>query len=150
MNNDNLKKLIRRFEGVSLVPYRCPSGFLTIGFGWNVESNPLPPDIDAYLKEHGSITAAMAEGLLDLAIECSLNDCRHLYPKFDTFSENRRNALTDMAYNMGLTTLSKFRISNRFVNDEMWQEAADNFALSKWAKQVKGRSREVLDLLRNG
>jgi len=148
--NENLRKLIKRHEGLSLIPYKCPAGFNSIGWGWNFDANPLPPDIDAHLKEHGSITKAMAEELLDLAIQFSIEDCRHLYPKFDTFSENRRNALTDMAYNMGLYTLSAFRISNKFVNDEMWQEAADNFALSKWAKQVKGRSREVLDLLRNG
>ena len=148
--NDALRKLIKRHEGCSLIPYKCPAGRTTIGYGWNVESNPLPPDIDAHLKEHGSITKAMAEELLDLAIEWSIEDCRHLYPKFDTFTENRRNALTDMAYNMGLYTLSAFRISNKFVNDEMWQEAADNFALSKWAKQVKGRSKEVLKMLRDG
>ena len=148
--NEALRKLIRKHEGCSLIPYKCPAGRTTIGYGWNVESNPLPPDIDAHLKEHGSITKAMAEELLDLAIEWSIEDCRHLYPKFDTFTENRRNALTDMAYNMGLYTLSAFRISNKFVNDEMWQEAADNFALSKWAKQVKGRSKEVLKMLRDG
>ena len=148
--NEALRKLIKRHEGLSLIPYKCPAGRTTIGYGWNVESNPLPPDIDAHLKEHGSITKAMAEELLDLAIEWSIEDCRHLYPKFDTFTENRRNALTDMAYNMGLYTLSAFRISNKFVNDEMWQEAADNFALSKWAKQVKGRSKEVLKMLRDG
>lgn len=148
--NDALRKLIKRHEGLSLIPYRCPSGALTIGWGWNFDSNPLPPDIDTHFKARGSITKAMAEGLLDLAIECSINDCRHLYPKFDTFSENRRNALTDMAYNMGLNTLSKFRISNRFVNDGMWQEAADNFALSKWAKQVKNRAKECIEMLRKG
>ena len=148
--NEALRKLIRKHEGCSLILYKCPAGRTTIGYGWNVESNPLPSDIDDHLKARGSITKAIAEELLDLAIECSINDCRHLYPKFDSFSENRRNALTDMAYNMGLTTLSKFRISNRFVNDEMWQEAADNFALSKWAKQVKGRATEVLEMLRKG
>ena len=148
--NDNLRKLIRKHEGCSLILYKCPAGRTTIGYGWNVESNPLPPDINDYLKAHGSITKAMAEGLLDLAIQCSIEDCRHLYPKFDTFSENRRNALTDMAYNMGLYTLSAFRRSNKYVNEEKWQEAADNFAQSKWAKQVGRRSREVLDLLRKG
>jgi lysozyme len=145
-----LRKLIKRHEGLSLIPYKCPAGFKSIGWGWNVDSHPLPPDINAHLKARGSITKTMCEELLDLAIQRSINDCRRLYPKYDTFSENRRNALADMMYNMGLTTLSKFRISNRFVNDEMWQEAADNFAMSKWAKQVKGRATEVLEMLRKG
>lgn len=148
--NENLRKLIKRHEGLSLIPYRCPSGFLTIGYGWNFDANPLPEDIAIYLSEHGSISADHAERLLSLAIQRSVEDCRHLYPKFDTFTENRRNALIDMVYNMGLYTLSAFRISNKFVNDGMWQEATDNFALSKWAKQVKGRAKEVLKMLRDG
>ena len=148
--NEALRKLIKRHEGCSLIPYTCPTGYKSIGFGWNFAVNPLPPDINTHLQAHGSITKSMAEELLGIAVERSINDCRRLYPKYDTFSENRRNALADMMYNMGLTTLSKFRISNRFVNDEMWQEAADNFAMSKWAKQVKGRATEVLEMLRKG
>ena len=148
--NENLRKLIKKHEGISLIPYRCPSGFNTIGYGWNFDSNPLPEDIAKHLSEHGSISADHAERLLSLAIQRSIEDCRHLYPKFDTFTENRRNALIDMVYNMGLYTLSAFRISNKFVNDGMWQEATDNFALSKWAKQVKGRAKEVLKMLRDG
>jgi lysozyme len=150
VSNDKLRKLIKRFEGCSLIPYKCPAGRTTIGYGWNVESNPLPPDIDAHLKEHGSITKAMAEELLDIAVSRSIADCRRLYPDFDSYSENRRNALTDMMYNMGYGTLSKFRISNRFVREQKWQEAADNFMHSKWARQVKSRAITVCDLLRYG
>jgi GH24 family phage-related lysozyme (muramidase) len=148
--NEELRKLIKKHEGVSLVPYKCPSGFLSIGYGWNFAINPLPPTISAYLTQHGSITKSMAEELLGIAVERSINDCRRLYPDFDSYSENRRNALTDMMYNMGYGTLSKFRISNRFVREQKWQEAADNFMQSKWARQVKGRSTTICDLLRYG
>ena len=148
--NDSLRKLIRKHEGCSLIMYKCPAGKRTIGYGWNVDAHPLPPDIRGHLDARGSITKAMAEELLDLAIQRSINDCRRLYPKFDTFSENRRNALTDMAYNMGYNTLLKFKNSNMYVNLEKWDEAADNFAMSKWAKQVGKRSEEVLELLRRG
>ncbi len=148
--NENLKKLIKRFEGCSLIPYRCPAGAKTIGWGHNIDAHGLPSGMDSHVILNGSITREMAEQLLEDDISNAIRDAKKLYPKFDTFSENRRNALTDMMFNMGLTTLSKFRISNRFVNDEMWQEAADNFALSKWAKQVKGRAKEVLKLLRDG
>jgi GH24 family phage-related lysozyme (muramidase) len=88
--NDALRKLIKRHEGLSLIPYKCPAGFKSIGWGWNFAVNPLPPDINAHLQAHGSITKAMAEELLDVAVSRSINDCRRLYPKYDTFSENRR------------------------------------------------------------
>jgi lysozyme len=148
--NDALRKLIKRHEGLSLIPYKCPAGRITIGYGWNVDSHPLPPDINAHLKARGSITKAMAEELLDVAVSRSINDCRRLYPDYDSYSQNRRNALTDMMYNMGYGTLSKFRISNRFVRDKKWGQAADNFMQSKWASQVKKRAVTVCDLLRYG
>ena len=127
-----------------------PAGFKSIGWGWNFAINPLPPDISIHLKARGSITKAMAEELLDIAVSRSIADCRRLYPDFDSYSENRRNALTDMMYNMGYSTLSKFRIGNRFVREQKWQEAADNFMQSKWYRQVGRRGVTICDLLRYG
>jgi lysozyme len=148
--NENLRKLIRKHEGCSLIPYKCPAGRTTIGYGWNVESHPLPPDISAHLKARGSITKSMAEELLDIAIQRSINDCRRLYPDYDSYSQNRRNALTDMMYNMGYTTLSKFKISNKYVREQKWEQAADAFMQSKWYRQVGRRGVTICDLLRYG
>ena len=148
--NDALRKLIKRHEGLSLIPYKCPAGALTIGYGWNVDSHPLPTDISTHLKARGSITKAMAEELLDIAIQRSINDCRRLYPDYDSYSENRRNALADMMYNMGYTTLSKFKISNKYVREQKWEQAADAFKESKWYRQVGQRGPRVCDLLRYG
>ena len=148
--NDALRKLIKRHEGLSLIPYKCPAGFNSIGWGWNFAVNPLPPDINAHLKAHGSITKSMAEELLDIAIQRSINDCRRLYPDYDSYSQNRRNALTDMMYNMGYTTLSKFKISNKYVREQKWEQAADAFMQSKWYRQVGRRGVTICDLLRYG
>ena len=145
-----LRKLIKRHEGLSLIPYKCPAGAITIGYGWNVDSHPLPPDISAHLKARGSITKSMAEELLDIAIQRSINDCRRLYPDYDSYSENRRNALADMMYNMGYTTLSKFKISNKYVREQKWEQAADAFMQSKWYRQVGRRGVTICDLLRYG
>jgi lysozyme len=146
--NENLRKLIKRHEGLSLIPYRCPSGHLTIGWGWNYDANPLPQTIADHLKERGSITPAMADELLDLAIKRSIKECERLYPKFADFSESRRNALIDMTYNMG--SMAGFRTTNRMINDGHWTEAANNLMLSKWYKQVKNRAKEDIALLRRG
>ena len=148
--NDALRKLIKRHEGLSLIPYKCPAGALTIGYGWNVDSHPLPTDISTHLKARGSITKARAGALLDIAIQRSINDCRRLYPDYDSYSENRRNALADMMYNMGYTTLSKFKISNKYVREQKWEQAADAFKESKWYRQVGQRGPRVCDLLRYG
>lgn len=145
-----LRKLIKRHEGLSLIPYKCPAGFKSIGWGWNFAVNPLPSDISAHLKARGSITKSMAEELLDIAIQRSINDCRRLYPDYDSYSQNRRNALMDMMYNMGYTTLSKFKISNKYVREQKWEQAADAFMQSKWYRQVGRRGVTICDLLRYG
>jgi len=31
-------------EGIRLQPYRCPKGYLTIGVGRNLDTNPLTPE----------------------------------------------------------------------------------------------------------
>ena len=31
-------RLIRRFEGFSALPYRCPAGYLTVGYGHLVKN----------------------------------------------------------------------------------------------------------------
>ncbi len=148
--NDALRKLIKRHEGLSLIPYKCPAGFNSIGYGWNFDANPLPTTIADHLKAHGSITPAMAEELLDISINRSIADCRKLYQDFDSYSENRRNALVDMMFNMGHRTLATFTRSNYYVRQKDWQAAAENFLKSKWAKQVKGRATEVCMLLMEG
>ena len=148
--NESLRKLIKKHEGLSLIPYKCPAGYDSIGYGWNFNANPLPTAIRAHLKECGSITAGMAEDLLELAIERSIHDCQRLYPDFDSYSENRKNALADMMFNMGYTTLSKFTRSNYYVRQRDWLAAAENFLKSKWARQVEKRATEVCLMLMEG
>ena len=99
--NGSLRKLVKRHEGVSLIPYKCPAGFNAIGWGWNCDSHALPEDISGYLHEHGKITVEMAERLLDISIGVTLENCRKLYAGFDSFSENRRKALFDFVLKAG-------------------------------------------------
>lgn len=148
--NEALRKLIKRHEGLSLIPYECPAGRTTIGWGWNYDANPLPEAIVGHLKQRGSITSEMAEELLDIAIERSTGECRKIYPKFKTFSEDRQNALIDMMFNMGLSTMSKFSKTIHLINIGHWEDAADNLMLSKWYKQTGRRGKAIVKMIREG
>ena len=108
--NEHLRKLIKRHEAFSLIPYKCPAGYNTIGWGWNFDSNPLPDDVSEHMREHGKITVEMAERLLDISVKIMLSDCRKLYPAFDLFSENRKNALCDLILNVGYLTASQWSV----------------------------------------
>lgn len=149
--NEALTKLIKRHEGLSLIPYRCPKGKLTIGWGWNFDNNPLPEAIAEHLRERGSITTEMAVQLLDISIERSIADARKLYKNFDEASENRQVALASMLFQMGYTTMRWFTDTNPMVRRGEWEAAADRFAMSKWArKDTPKRAKEVIKLLREG
>lgn len=93
----------------------------------------------------------MAEELLSISLGRAIADAKKLYPDFDEYSENRRNALASMSFQMGYRSLSTFTRSNYYVRQKDWEGAANNFALSKWAtKDTPKRAKEVLQLLRDG
>jgi lysozyme len=149
--SDALRKLIKRHEGCSLIPYRCPAGKRTIGWGHNFDANPLPPAMGAYLRRNGSITVEMAEQLLEDDIATAITGVKSLLPDFDSYSENRQNALVSMCFQMGIGTLSKFTTTLRMIRDGDWVSAAGNLLLSKWAKKdTPKRALEVIELLRRG
>lgn len=102
------RTLVKRREGVSLIPYKCPAGFNAIGWGWNFDSHPLPEDISRYLHEYGKISLEMAERLLDISVDAALENCRKLYPGFDSYSERRKKELFCFVLNTGFDRVSQW------------------------------------------
>jgi lysozyme len=113
---DGLASLIRKHEGLSLKPYKCPAGKQTIGIGHNYDANPLPDVIAHHLETFGSITPEMADQLLEEDIVNASFDCHQLYRDFDKFSEQRRWALIDFCFNVGIRTARSFSNTNRAIN----------------------------------
>jgi lysozyme len=146
----SLRDMLKRHEGVKLKPYRCTAGKETIGCGHNIDAKGLPDDIQAYLDEHGAITPVMVDILLDQDIEDAMEDCRALYPEFDDFSQDRQDALVDFLYNVGKGTAKTFKTMNGYINAGQWDEASDALLRSLYAKQVKGRAKEIAQMLRDG
>ena len=121
-----VRKQLSEHEGRCNYPYFCTGHKMTIGVGWNMTDNTLPPDISAFLAVHGYITEEMIDTLLDISIKRATTDCQRLFPDFDFFSENRRIALIDVMFNLGRTRISQtFPGFCRAVNAEDWQLAAD-------------------------
>ena len=147
---EDLKKLLIKHEGYKKEPYRCSANKLSVGVGHNVDANGLPEDIQAYLDENGFITDEMIDLLLETDISIAAADCRELYPNFDLFSDNRQMALIDFLFNVGRSTASSFKNTNRAINEERWSDAADNFTKSLWYKQVKNRAVTIVSMIRKG
>ncbi len=142
--------MLRRHEGLSLKPYRCPAGKQTIGYGWNMEAHPLPSDIAACLRITGAITEEMAERLLNISIDTADADCRDIFPGFVNFTEARKAALTDFVFNVGSTTALKFKKMRAAIETGNWDRAADELVDSDWFKQVGVRGPEIVGMVRVG
>jgi len=138
MDNDLLRELLKRHEGLSLEKYRCSNGHWTIGWGWNLDANPLPTDYAHCLRVTGKITEAMAEHLLTISIDMAERDCKSIYPGFDRFSEARRFALIDFLFNLGSTRALKFKKMRKAIEAEDWEEAANQVNDSAYWRQLGG------------
>ena len=143
----NLLEFIESNEGRRATPYLCPAGYKTIGVGWNIDSNPLPPDIAEYLAKNGSITEEMIDRLLLISVRHAVADARVLFPKLDSFSGRRRIALIDFVFQLGFHRARTFRKSIKLINEERFGEAEFEMLNSEWAKQTPVRAKRVASMV---
>lgn len=102
--------LIRRFEGLSLTPYRCPAGRLTIGYGHVVGKLEKFPD--------SGISAGQAENLLadDAAKAVRALAC-YITPEL---SQPRVDALASFIFNVGAGAFARSTL--RGVVNRGWHQ----------------------------
>jgi lysozyme len=145
-----LKQLLTKHEGKKNEEYRCTSNRRSIGIGHNIDAKGLPDDIEAFLEDNGYITDEMIDRLYEMDISDAITDAIRLYPALKSFSEPRIFALIDFVFNVGYKTASTFKNTNRAINEERWDDAADGLLASKYARQVGRRARDVAEMLRDG
>lgn len=133
---EDLKDQLIRHEGLRLTVYDCPAGYKTIGVGRNLEGK--------------GITEEEAMYLLDNDIKDFQESLSRELPWFDSLDECRKNILTNMAFNLGISGLLKFKNTLSAVENKDWEEAASQMLDSKWAQQVGGRALELSGLMKSG
>lgn len=87
--------LIKRFEGFSPVPYLCPAGVPTIGYGTTYYEEGLPVSMVDKV-----ITEEMAEDLLKKHVETYENGVKQGVKQ--TINQNQFDALVSFTYNVGV------------------------------------------------
>jgi len=145
-----LREMLKRHEGLRLKPYRDTRGYLTIGYGWNLDANPLPADYASCLRVTGAITEEMAERLLNISIDMATRQCQATFQRFGDFSERRQAALIDWMFNLGIGTVLTFKKALAAILDGDWDRAADEMQDSLWFSQVGDRGPEIVGMVREG
>lgn len=126
---------IRRYEGLNLYPYRCPSGCLTIGYGHNLENG---------------ISQETARYILREDLYNAVNHVSKQFPWWQKLDEVRQFVLADMAFNMGVGKLSSFKKMLAAVQRGDYQKAAAEMLQSRWAGQVGYRALELAEMMKTG
>lgn len=120
----SIKAQLEKHEGRKSRPYKCSKGYLTIGIGRNLETNPLSNEEIDFLFSHD-----LNEVVRDL--ESMFGNI------FSEFSPARRLALVDMRFNLGYHRFRSFKKMLAAIRERDWDRAAEEALDSKWAQDVQ-------------
>lgn len=134
MNNKWIEHT-KKYEGLRLKPYTCPTGHLTIGYGHNLE-NGITTDMAEYIL-HRDLALAQIEVGARLSWAGQLD-------------EARQYVLVDMAFNMGITKLMTFKKFLAALKKRDYPTAAKEMLDSRWATQTGRRARELAEIMTKG
>lgn len=126
---------LQREEGFRARPYRCPAGYLTIGWGLNLDAGITQEEADWLLRHRvRQVQDAVAVAL----------------PWWGRLDEVRRGVLVAMAYQMGVQGLLKFQATLAAVERGDYETAARQMKRSKWAQQTPARAARSAEAMRTG
>ena len=126
MNQDKIKDMLVRHEGLRLHAYKCSEGFLTLGVGRNLDANGISEDEAMYM--------------LDNDIKRVTKNLENVWGVYRTFPEKARMVCIDMSFQMGISGFMNFRPTRELMEMGSWLEASEELLRSKYAIQTPSRA----------
>lgn len=123
-------------EGYRQFPYRDTCGVLTIGYGFNLQSDGLTPE--------------EADAVLALRVQHRYESLLAALPWVRALDEVRQAVLLNMAYNLGVAGLQLFHNMLLATQAGDYGPAADEMLNSVWAQQVGARAARLAAMMRRG
>ncbi len=125
-------------EAERLTAYHCPAGFPTVGIGHKITSRDI-------IEVGDTISPAHKTRLFEQHIKDKLNDCKRIYPDYETYPGIVQEALFHMVYNIGPGNMASYKGFTAVIERQDWGAVADylrnNFKL--WYKQVGARAKWI-------
>ena len=153
---DFIQKLIAH-EGLRLQVYQDTLGIDTIGIGRNLEDRGITKeeldwmDIPSMAIVHTmGITEADAMYLAENDVQIVEEELVRAHPCVNKLDAVRQLVVMDMAFNMGVPRLCKFKNMWNAIHEENYIAAAKEMLDSRWAIQVKSRSTKLANAMHNG
>jgi len=151
-----IQKLIQH-EGLVLQVYQDTLGIDTIGIGRNLKDRGITDeeledmgisDMD-HIYEYG-LTEADALLLAENDVQIVENELLDAHPCIAELDAVRQLVLVDMAFNMGVPRLRKFKKMWAAIHNNDFATASKEMLDSRWANQVKSRSTKLANAMHNG
>jgi lysozyme len=114
---EGFEKRVKRGTEIAAIPYVCPAGFWTIGYG------------HLCAQEHPPIMQDEAEAYLAQDLVKALSATLQYCPVLATESEGRLAAIVDFTFNLGAGRLQTSTLRRR-INQQDWHNAAQE--LRRW------------------
>lgn len=128
--SEGFQRVVRRQPTITAVPYVCPAGYWTIGYGILCQ------------KYHPPISLEEGEAMLARVLPTYLTHALRLSPLLVGEGEARVSAIADFVFNLGPTRYAASTLRRR-VNQRDWNAAA--VEIRKW---VWGGGRRLPGLVR--
>ena len=125
---------IKEHEGFRARVYKCTEGYDTIGYGFAIKDLVLEEDIAEQI---------LMDKLDHLGKRIDKN-----FPWLETAPEEVRNVLIEMAYQMGVSGVCKFKRALKYMEHHNWARASEEMLDSKWHRQTPNRAKELSSIIR--
>jgi len=119
--------------------YQDSLGYWTIGVGHLIDK-----------RKGGRLPEEIIDALLDYDIKAHTRPLYEALPWLHRLDEVRQAVLCDMAFNLGVNGLLKWKNTLRFVEQGDYSRAAAAMRSSLWARQVKSRAVRLVKMMETG
>ena len=145
LDRNNVFEQLKIDEGVVNEIYHDHLGYPTFGVGHLVlESDP----------EHGQalgtpVSEERTKECFEKDLDTAISECELLYEEgvFGDLPGEVQEILVNMMFNMGRTSLSKFKKMHAAILESDWKTAAVEGRDSRWHKQVTNRAERLMSRL---
>lgn len=127
--------ILKREEGFRGKPYLCTAGHVTIGYGRNLDANPLTEAEATVLLENDIAKAATEAGR---------------FAWFHGLNEVRQAVVISMIFQLGAQSFRKFATTIKYIEAGDYDSAADQMLRSLWASQTPARAGRMAQMMRYG
>ena len=156
-DKDLLMEKLVAHEGMRLDVYQDTLGINPIGIGRNLDDRGITKD-ELDWMDYPSIEYVYSDGITEAdAIYLAQNDVQiveeellRAHPCVKDLDAVRQLVLVDMAFNLGVPRLCKFKKMWAAIEAEDFPTAAKEMLDSRWANQVKSRATKLAHAMHHG